>query len=268
MPPVRAPRGNFLQDISTAGGGLISGVLERQQREREEARQAALDADKFQNSSISRALDEARIGLAGTQEAESTARAGLIGAQQTEIGQKPIRVAEADAALRENRGQTARAILATLKDFTPEQKQSFETHYVETGEWPPGTDFTPPSANPAEARQKEEGQIENLRGIVQRNLMFLSSAEDIAGTSSESLIQKGDEEVERIQTANLNLPRGAIERMVFEEVGKALKILDQRKNAASRGGVPFAGQNVEFDPEAIIKSGGVPRNECWNRQPA
>jgi len=231
MPKVRAPSGgNIFTDISRAGGGFIAGSLQRQQRQREEARQAALDKDKFESSAVSRALSEAQTGLAG--------------AQTTELEARPQRLQDEKDLLRENRLQTATDVLATT-DLTPEQQRTFANHFAEHKAFPPGTDLTP-----SVDRQPDVLEQLGFKADVKRKFLITLSGDNVLELTNQDLISQADSEIRRLVQTNPGADFELIQSTVIDELEKALKTLEQKKKASQQqGATPFP---VEFNREEQV----------------
>jgi len=239
MPPVRAPSdGNIFSDLGATGSSLIAGSLDRQQQEREQARQAALDADKLQNSEIARALQEAQTGLIGTQ--------------RTELAGRAEREREEEERDRESRRSAAQSVVDSM-NLSPERRTALVDFFVTNKRFPPGMDITPPIDRAPDALEQL-----GFKADVKRKFLLTLSADNVLELTNQDLISQADSEIRRLVSSNPGADFELIQSTVIDELERAIKTLEQKKKAAEQGEVKVGGQVVTFPDRVqdVIDSGG------------
>lgn len=234
MPPVRAPSGgNIFSDIGRAGGGLISGVLERRKREEEKARQAALATERQEDLRIKQALAEAQIGSAelGKEKfAFEKEKFEFEKAQQEGIGQALI-----DAQI--------------ANGVDPDTAAKNADLFVKTKRFLPGMDITPPVDRREEQRTDQLEQL-GFKADIKRRFLHMLAGDNVLDLTPSAFVDMADSEIKRMVSANPNADFELIQSAVIDELERTLKAFEAKKKASEQqGDIRFP---VQFNREEQV----------------
>jgi len=231
MPIVRAPSGgSIFSDIGRVGSGLIAGALERRKEKEEKARQAALDANRFENTAIQRSIADSQIALRG--------------AQQTEIEQKPDREMQIEIQAREDRRAAAQGIVDSMQ-LTPERSTALVEFFVENKRFPPGMDITPPIDRQA-GQQLDQLEQLGFKADIKRRFLGMLAGDNVLELTPSAFVDMADSEIKRMVSANPNADFELIQSAVIDELERTLKAFDAKKKAAEGSRTMIGGQVVDF----------------------